>query len=135
LQHCKQFTTLYTTRFTLYGFLLLLVGRKQDALDQINEAKDKEATTEKAGETKAQKRKRERTRKMEKAKQEIARQKREGADTLEKSPEELAQEAALKAKGAALASEKVKAATKEEVKTGKKGSLQQDDEDEDLDID
>jgi len=115
--------------------LLYPQGRKQDALDQVSAAKDKEANTEKVGETKQQKRKRERTRKMEKAKQEIARQKREGADTLEKSAEELAEEAALKAKGSKLASEKVKAKPKEEAKTGKKGSLQQDDEDEEIELD
>ena len=53
-----------------------------------------------------------------------------------KSDEELAQEAELKAKQEKLAAEKVKATpAKEEVKTGKKGSLQQDDEDEDIELD
>jgi hypothetical protein len=43
-----------------------ILGRKQDALDQISNEKDKEASTAKKGETKSEKRKRERQRKAEK---------------------------------------------------------------------
>jgi len=111
-------------------------GRKQDALDALDKEKDKAASTERKGETKAEKRKRERERKMQKAKEEAARQKREGADTLEKSAEEIQQEMELKAKGQKLASEKVKeTAATPEAKTGKKGSLKQDDDDEDIELD
>jgi hypothetical protein len=71
------------------------------------------------------------------ARQEAERQKREGAGTLEKSEEELKAEAELKARADKLASEPVKdgSAGKAQAKTGKKGTLQQDDEEEDIELD